>query len=63
MSSGELEDITMDIKLRATLPGHQNPIFCVEKGYDPHTFFTGGNDKGVVEWDIEKIALNVSFVQ
>ncbi|MND87268.1 WD domain, G-beta repeat [compost metagenome] len=54
MSSGELEDITMDIKLRATLPGHQNPIFCVEKGYDPNTFFTGGNDKGVVEWDIEK---------
>lgn len=44
----------MDIKLRATLPGHQNPIFCVEKGYDPNTFFTGGNDKGVVEWDIEK---------
>ncbi|WP_286859600.1 MULTISPECIES: WD40 repeat domain-containing protein [Sphingobacterium] len=44
----------MDIKLRATLPGHQNPIFCVEKGYYPHTFFTGGNDKGVVEWDIEK---------
>ncbi|PUV22404.1 WD40 repeat domain-containing protein [Sphingobacterium athyrii] len=44
----------MDIKLKSTLTGHQNPIFCVEKGYYLNTFFTGGNDKGVVEWDIEK---------
>ncbi len=46
----------MDITLRSTLPGHQNPIFCVEKGYHPHTFFTAGNDKGVVEWDSENNA-------
>lgn len=46
--------IIMDIKLRATLPGHQNPIFSVEKGYYPNTFFTAGNDKGVVEWDVDK---------
>ncbi|MDR6737483.1 WD40 repeat domain-containing protein [Sphingobacterium sp. 2149] len=46
----------MDITLRSTLPGHQNPIFCVEKGYDANTFFTGGNDKGVVEWDVESNA-------
>ncbi|MDM1295049.1 WD40 repeat domain-containing protein [Sphingobacterium sp. N143] len=46
----------MDIKLKATLQGHQNPIFCVEKGYYPNTFFTAGNDKGVVEWDVEKQA-------
>lgn len=46
----------MDIQLRVTLPGHQNPVFCVERGYDANTFFTGGNDKGVVEWDLEKNA-------
>lgn len=44
--------MTMDIKLKSTLAGHQNPIFCVEKGYYADTFFTAGNDKGVVEWDI-----------
>ncbi|MNK09318.1 WD domain, G-beta repeat [compost metagenome] len=49
-------EITMDITLKSTLPGHQNPIFCVEKGYYTHTFFTAGNDKGVVEWDIEQNA-------
>ncbi|MDR0263425.1 MAG: WD40 repeat domain-containing protein [Sphingobacterium sp.] len=43
----------MDITLKSTLPGHQNPVFCVEKGYYADTFFTAGNDKGVVEWDIE----------
>jgi len=46
----------MDITLKSTLPGHQNPIFCVEKGYYADTFFTAGNDKGVVEWDIEQNA-------
>ncbi|AIM35797.1 WD40 repeat domain-containing protein [Sphingobacterium sp. SG20118] len=43
-----------EIELAATLKGHQNPIFTLEKGYFPNTFFSGGNDKGVVEWDLEK---------
>lgn len=44
---------SIDISLSNTLVGHQNPIFTVSKGLDPTTIFTGGNDKGVVEWDLE----------
>lgn len=36
----------------ATLSGHQNPIFTVENSQKPGIFFTGGNDKGVVEWSL-----------
>ncbi|UIR55292.1 WD40 repeat domain-containing protein [Sphingobacterium sp. SRCM116780] len=43
-----------EIELAATLNGHQNPIFALENGYFSNTFFSGGNDKGVVEWDLEK---------
>lgn len=43
----------MEIKLKATLKGHQNPIFAIESSEDGKTVFTGGNDKGVVEWDAE----------
>ncbi len=44
---------TIDIALSHTLAGHQNPIFTVSQGVDAKTIFTGGNDKGVVEWDLE----------
>jgi WD40 repeat protein len=44
---------TIDISLSNTLAGHQNPIFTVSRGMDSTTIFTGGNDKGVVEWDLE----------
>ncbi|TYR38110.1 WD40 repeat domain-containing protein [Sphingobacterium phlebotomi] len=44
---------TIDIALSHTLAGHQNPIFTVSRGVDAKTIFTGGNDKGVVEWDLE----------
>ncbi|MCY4778280.1 WD40 repeat domain-containing protein [Sphingobacterium sp. UT-1RO-CII-1] len=43
---------TVDISLHQTLKGHQNPIYIVEEGLEPHTVFTAGNDKGVVEWDL-----------
>lgn len=42
----------IDISLSHTLVGHQNPIFTVCSGLDSSTVYTGGNDKGVVEWDI-----------
>lgn len=42
-----------EMELAATLNGHQNPIFALEAGYFTNTFFSGGNDKGVVEWDLE----------
>lgn len=44
---------TIDVNLSKTLSGHQNPIFTVVESYDPQFIFTAGNDKGVVEWDLE----------
>lgn len=43
----------IDISLSNTLAGHQNPIFTLSNGLDSTTIFSGGNDKGVVEWDLE----------
>lgn len=44
--------LTIDVSLSTTLAGHQNPIFAISRGMDSTTIFTGGNDKGVVEWDL-----------
>lgn len=40
-------------ELATALTGHQNQIFAIENGFFPHTLFTAGNDKGVVEWDLQ----------
>ncbi|MCO4294183.1 WD40 repeat domain-containing protein [Solitalea sp. MAHUQ-68] len=45
-----------EITLKALLPGHRNPIFTVENSQKEHIFFTGGNDLGVVEWSLKKMA-------
>ncbi|MBE8713451.1 WD40 repeat domain-containing protein [Sphingobacterium hungaricum] len=45
----------MDIVLKATLTGHQNPIFAIESSEDQQSIFTGGNDKGIVEWDVKTL--------
>ncbi|WP_134088423.1 WD40 repeat domain-containing protein [Olivibacter sp. XZL3] len=42
-----------EVRKKYTLSGHQNPIFAVESGSARSTLFTAGNDKGVVEWDLE----------
>lgn len=34
----------------AELTGHANPIFTLELSQKPGILFTGGNDKGLVEW-------------
>lgn len=44
----------IDISLSKSLTGHQNPIFAVEGRLDTLTFFTAGNDKGIVEWDLQE---------
>ncbi|TDS15763.1 WD40 repeat domain-containing protein [Sphingobacterium paludis] len=44
---------TLDISLKTTLPGHQNPIFALAAGLDGSSIFSAGNDKGVVEWDLK----------
>ena len=37
----------------ANLSGHANPIFTVEASQKPGIIFTGGNDKGLVEWSLK----------
>ena len=37
----------------AELTGHGNPIFTLELSQKPGVLFTGGNDKGLVEWSLE----------
>ena len=44
----------INVKKLATLSGHQNPIFTIENSQKSGIVFTGGNDKGVVEWQIKK---------
>src|SRR5437879_4788691 len=36
----------------AELTGHGNPIFTLELSQKPGILFTGGNDKGLVEWGL-----------
>ncbi len=37
----------------AELTGHSNPIFAMTLSQKPGIVFTGGNDKGVVEWSLK----------
>src|SRR5690606_13778783 len=46
----------IDITLEATLVGHQNPIFTLAQTSNSQLLYTAGNDKGVVVWDLEKMA-------
>jgi WD40 repeat protein len=43
----------------AELTGHGNPIFTLELSQKPGILFTGGNDKGLVEWSLK----NNSFIK
>lgn len=38
------------------LTGHYNPIYTVELSQKPGILFTGGNDKGLVEWSLKEYA-------
>ncbi len=46
----------IEIKLLATLSGHQNPIFTAENSQKKDILFTAGNDKGVVEWSLKTMS-------
>ncbi len=37
----------------AELSGHSTPLFALELSQKPGILFTGGNDKGVVEWSLK----------
>jgi centriolar protein POC1 len=43
----------MEVQKLAELTGHSNPIFTLELSQKPGILFTGGNDKGVVEWGLK----------
>ncbi|WP_158795285.1 WD40 repeat domain-containing protein [Pedobacter sp. L105] len=38
-----------------SLSGHQNPVYALTNSGKPGIFFTAGNDKGVVEWSLDKM--------
>jgi centriolar protein POC1 len=42
----------MTVTKTAELTGHGNPIFTLELSQKPGILFTGGNDKGLVEWSL-----------
>ena len=41
------------VEKTAELTGHSNPIFTLELSQKPGIVFTGGNDKGLVEWSLK----------
>src|SRR5687767_2882315 len=49
----------VEVKQVALLSGHQNPVYAVEPSQKADIVFTGGNDKGVVEWSLK----SMSFVK
>jgi WD40 repeat protein len=46
----------MTVEKTAELTGHGNPIFTLELSQKPGILFTGGNDKGLVEWSLKNNA-------
>ncbi|MEO7215615.1 WD40 repeat domain-containing protein [Mucilaginibacter sp.] len=42
----------MHVIKTAELTGHSNPIFTLELSQKPGVLFTGGNDRGLVEWNL-----------
>jgi len=43
----------MTVEKVTELTGHSNPIFAMALSQKPGILFTGGNDKGVVEWSLK----------
>ena len=52
-------DYMITVQKTAEFTGHSNPIFTLELSQKPGILFTGGNDKGLVEWSLE----NNSFIK
>lgn len=44
------------LKHLRTFSGHQNPVYALSNSGKEGIFFTAGNDKGIVEWSLEKMA-------
>lgn len=52
-------DKMITVEKAAELTGHGNPIFTLELSQKPGILFSGGNDKGLVEWSLK----NNSFIK
>src|ERR1700761_389106 len=46
----------ISVEKTVELTGHSNPIFALELSQKPGILFTGGNDKGLVEWSLKNNA-------
>lgn len=44
------------LKHLKTFSGHQNPVYALAFSDKEGIFFSGGNDKGLVEWSLKKMA-------
>ena len=44
------------LKHKHTFTGHQNPVYALANSEKAGIFFSAGNDKGVVEWSLKKMA-------
>lgn len=44
------------LKHLKSLSGHQNPIYALATSAQPGIFYTGGNDKGIVEWSLDEMS-------
>jgi WD40 repeat protein len=44
------------LKHLQSLSGHQNPVYALTHSAKEGIFFTGGNDKGIVEWSLAKMS-------
>jgi len=44
------------LKHLKSLSGHQNPVYALTNSGKEGVFFTGGNDKGIVEWSLDKMS-------
>ncbi|MES2275852.1 MAG: WD40 repeat domain-containing protein [Bacteroidota bacterium] len=46
----------MTVEKLTELTGHSNPIYTLELSQKPGILFSGGNDKGLVEWSLKEMA-------
>jgi centriolar protein POC1 len=51
-----VDEHLMNIEKITELTGHSNPIYTAELSQKPGILFTGGNDKGLVEWSLSSMA-------
>ncbi len=52
-ATANYEQKMITVEKTAELTGHSNPIFTLELSQKPGILFTGGNDKGLVEWSLK----------